>query len=185
MPSQNSGLPGRINAIALMTNGDILAITGCGLGDDLVHFDRNGKVVSRVPNIVSSAKNDSVVVFELHPAVDGLGNLFIADSSSSAPYVYQYSPAGKYVNRFGGRGKQLGQFGPFIGPLAIDGQSRVYVRDTNTVDVFDATGRFVTIIDSALYGGSALDLAINQATNEIYVVGSKDKIYKLALNAAK
>ena len=123
--SQTHGSPEQIDAIALMANGDIQAITAEGPSDDLVHFDRNGKVESRIQNIVSSAKNDAVFVSDLHPAVDGLGNVYVVDDSSDSPYVYRYSPAGKYVSRFGGKGKQPGQFNVFVDALALDGQSRL------------------------------------------------------------
>ncbi len=170
-----------IHDMALLPDGNLLAIAGFGFDDDLVRFDANGKVVSRIQKIVSTPKDDSVFPSSLKLAVDGLGQIFIIDSFPSNTAVYVFNPDGKYVSKFGSKGKQPGQFDAFNDQIGVDGKSRVYVKNWSNLQVFDATGRYIDTISSDQYANSLFDFTLT--SDGLYVVGAKNMIYKLALNA--
>lgn len=174
-----------INDIALLANGGLLAITNNNNSDDLVRFDASGKVVNRVKKVVSGPKDDSVFGSSLHLAVDGLNNVYILDGWVGKPTVYRYTLDGKFLNRFGSKGKEPGQFDAFNDLVAVDGKSRIFVKDWNNLFVFDADGRYLNTIDGSTYGNSLYDVAINNITNEIWVVGYQNKVHKLVINEAK
>jgi len=56
--------------------------------------------------------------------------------------VYAFSPEGKYTNKFGSEGDLPGQFS-WPSAIAVDGQGRVYIGDTNSVHVYTTDGRFI------------------------------------------
>ena len=118
-------------------------------------------------------------------AVDGLNNVYILDGWVGKPAIYRYNLDGKFLNRFGSKGKEPGQFDAFNDLLALDGKSRLYVKDWNNLFVFDADGRYLNTIDGGIYGNSLYDVAINNITNEIWVVGYQNKVHKLLINEAK
>lgn len=110
-------------------------------------------------------------------AVDGTGNIYVLDRSSSM--VFKFSPDGRFVNRFGGRGEQPGQlFSPH--DIGVDGQGRVYVSDTfRAVHVFDGSGRY---IDS--FGGREVTfgLTINDRNEVFASLRNQHKIVKYVVN---
>lgn len=67
--------------------------------------------------------------------------------------------------------------------LATDTQSRIYVVDQRRIQRFDAQGRFLNEYPSALAGNYVTDLALDKA-GALYVIGTKNEIYKLVSNAA-
>jgi streptogramin lyase len=134
-------------------------------GDNIVRFDANGRTVRTIHNAVSSQTDGADL--ELHIAVDGLGNIFALSPFSNA--VFHFTPEGKFVNRFGGAGNQPGQF---TAPeaIAVDGKGRVYVSDIKGIQVFDANGTYLDLIE---IDGGAGGMVFNDQNELLVVSGSK------------
>ena len=112
---------------------DTLGETGVP-GDDTDHFNRPADV-----------------------AVDSLGNVYVADQGNHRVQVFD--AALTYLRTLGEPGDNFGQFQDGMG-LALDAQNRLYVTDdSGHVQVFDASGAFLTSIAAEIGGG----LAVNQA----------------------
>src|SRR4030095_2280032 len=111
--------------------------------DDIVVCDKNGKLVRTIPEAVSGASGDSELAMRV--AVDGAGNIYALGIFNTG--VFKFGRDGKFINRFGSGGDQPGQFrAPYS--IAVDGYGRVYVGDIKGIQVFDADGRYLTLIDS-------------------------------------
>ncbi len=143
-----------------------------GARDDLVRFDRDGKVVKTVTGFLSGLTNNPE--FDTKIAVDGLGNIF-AVAGVFNPAVYRFTLDVKYENKFGSRGDQPGQFRS-PGAIAIDNQSRVYVADSRGIQVFAPDGRY---LDTFPVDGSVFGMVFNDK-NELFVV-ARNQVLKFIL----
>ncbi len=137
--------------------------------DDIVRFDKNGKVVRTIVTAVSKAADG--FEFNVRVAEDGLGNIYALGSIHRA--VFKFSPQGRFITRFGG-----GETGKFSSPdaIAVDGQGRVYVADFGGVLVFDSEGGYLGTIDIR---GVASGLVFNPK-GELLVV-ARTKVYRYAI----
>lgn len=137
--------------------------------DDIVRFDRNGKVVRTIVSAISKATDE--FEFNARVAEDGLGNIYALGSIHRA--VFKFSPEGRFINRFGG-----GESGKFSSPdaIAVDGQGRVYVADFGGVLVFDSEGGYLGTIDVR---GVASGMVFNPR-GELLVV-ARTKVYRYAI----
>jgi DNA-binding beta-propeller fold protein YncE len=125
--------------ITVGPDGTLYAIGG---GETVVHLDINGKVLSTIPDAVSTVSGDSELDSKI--AVDGEGNVYVLGTFNNA--VFKFNSDGKYVNKFGGDGDKPGQFrAPYA--IAADGQGNVYVSDIKGIQAFDKDGRYVDVID--------------------------------------
>ena len=141
--------------------------------DDLVVFDSNGKLVRTIPAAISSASGDSEL--SMRVAVDGAGYIYALGRFNDA--VFKFARDGKFMNRFGGGGDQQGQFrAPYS--IAVDGYGRVYVGDMKGIQVFDANGRYLTLIDVK---NVAFGMVFNDK-NELFVV-ARDHVAKYSVQA--
>jgi DNA-binding beta-propeller fold protein YncE len=139
--------------------------------DDIVVFDANGKVVRTIPAAISSASGDSEL--SMRVAVDGAGNIYALGRFNNA--VFKFGRDGKFINRFGGAGDQPGQLrAPYS--IAVDGHGRVYVGDMKGIQVFDADGRYLSIINLK---GMAFGIVFND-NNELFVI-ARDHVSKYAV----
>ncbi|HZQ07643.1 MAG TPA: hypothetical protein VFD70_13760 [Anaerolineae bacterium] len=145
-----------------------------GHRDDLVRFDRNGKVTQVIQGIISSQTDDPELNNKL--AVDGQGNIYVLGGTFGAA-VFKFSPDGKFVNRFGSQGTDPGQFNA-PNAIATDGQGRVYVSFSNNVAVFAPDGRYLDTIQGVQ--GAAFGIAFD-ADDHLWVV-TINKVYEFALN---
>jgi DNA-binding beta-propeller fold protein YncE len=121
---------------------------GNGIGDDVIAFDQNGKVLKVLgkpgvpgngpdtfhePNAVLIAPN---------------GNIFVADGHEPGPghnaRVVKLDPNGKFILQWGSHGTGPGQF-EMPHSLAMDSQGRLFVADrgNNRVQIFDQNGKFI------------------------------------------
>jgi sugar lactone lactonase YvrE len=108
-------------------------------------------------------------------AVDGWGYIYALGIFNNA--VFKFGRDGKFINRFSGAGDQPGQFrAPYS--IAVDGRGRVYVGDMKGIQVFDADGRYLTILNLK---GVAFGMVFNDK-NELFVV-ARDHVIKYALPA--
>jgi hypothetical protein len=122
---------------------------GGGKGDDVLEFDRTGKLLRTLgkpgvsgngpdtfhePNAVVVAPNGDIFVSDGHEP--GLGNA----------RVVKFDKNGKFVKQWGGHGSGPGQFeAPHT--LAMDSQGRLFVGDrgNNRIQIFDQNGKFLAI----------------------------------------
>ena len=90
---------------------------------------------------------------------------------------YEDDCEGKFINRFGGAGDQPGQFRAAYS-IAVDGHGRVYVGDAKGIQVFDANGRYLTLVNLK---GVAFGMVFNDK-NELLVI-ARDRVIKYAVQA--
>jgi len=139
--------------------------------DDIIAFDANGKVVRTIPAAISSASGDSEL--SMRVAVDGSGNINALGRFNNA--VFKFGRDGKFINRFGDAGDQPGQLrAPYS--IAVDGHGRVYVGDMKGIQVFDANGRYLSIVNLK---GMAFGMVFND-NNELFVI-ARDHVVKYAV----
>ena len=141
--------------------------------DDIVTFDANGKLLKTIPAAISSASGDSEL--SMRVAVDGAGYIYALGRFNDA--VFKFARDGKFITRFGGGGDQPGQFRAAYS-IAVDGYGRVYVGDIKGIQVFDANGRFLTLLDVK---GVAFGMVFNDK-NELFVV-ARDHVSKYTVQA--
>ena len=141
--------------------------------DDIVVFDANGKLVRTIPEAISGASGDSELAMRV--AVDGAGYIYALGRFNDG--VFKFARDGKFMNRFGSDGDQPGQFrAPYS--IAVDGKGRIYVGDMKGIQVFDANGRYLSLIDLK---GMAFGMVFNDK-NELFAV-ARDHVVKFAVPA--
>ena len=79
-------------------------------------------------------------------ALDGAGNIYVADGLGANARVAKFDRNGKFIKSWGSRGLGPGQFSAVHG-IAIDAQGNVYVADSGNrrIQVFDGDGNFKTM----------------------------------------
>jgi sugar lactone lactonase YvrE len=141
--------------------------------DDIVVFDSNGKAVRTIPAAISSASGDSEL--SMRVAVDGSGTIYALGRFNNG--VFKFGRDGKFMNRFGSSGDKPGQFRSAYS-IAVDGYGRVYVGDMKGIQVFDADGRFLALLELK---GMAFGMVFNDK-NELFVI-ARDHVNKYAVPA--
>ena len=145
--------------VVVMADGGLVA-SWYKNSDDIVRFDAQGNTILTMYEAISSQSGESELAIRV--AVDGLGNIYALGTFNSG--VFKFTPDGKFVTRFGSAGGEPGQFrAPHS--IAVDGQGRVYVSDSKGVQIFDAGGRYLDLIE---VDGPAFGLAFNDR-NELFV----------------
>src|SRR5215212_9393450 len=144
-----------------------------GSSDDIITFDSKGKVVRTIPAAVSSASGDSEL--SMRVAIDGAGYIYALGRFNDA--VFKFAREGKFMNRFGGGGDQPGQLRAAYS-IAVDGYGRIYVGDMKGIQVFDANGRYLTLINVK---GMAFGMVFNDK-NELFVI-ARDHVIKFGVQA--
>jgi DNA-binding beta-propeller fold protein YncE len=141
--------------------------------DDIVVFDANGKAVRTIPEAISGASGDSELAMRV--AVDGGGYIYALGRFNNG--VFKFARDGKFMTRFGSDGDQAGQFrAPYS--IAVDGYGRVYVGDMKGIQVFDANGRYLSVINLK---NIAFGMVFNDK-NELFVV-ARDHVVKYSVPA--
>ncbi len=142
--------------VALGTDGTLYALSH----ENIVRFNRDNSIDLEIPNAVSSITGNPIGF--AHLAVDGLGDMYITDSTAAT--VFKYSPGGKFIDQFGGEAPDAGQFEPgkFVSPMgiAVDGYGRIFINDFFNLQVFDPTGKYIDHISGGYYG-----IAFDQQSN--------------------
>jgi len=109
--------------------------------DDIVVFDALGRPAQTIEAALSGLTGDSEL--SMRVAIDGLGNIYVLGRVHEVGF--RFDPDGRYVSRFGSAGDEPGQF-TAPGAIAVDGQGRVYIGDSQGVQVFDATRRYLGVV---------------------------------------
>lgn len=130
--------------------------------DMLVWFDADGNRVQTVSEILSGQTGDPESGARL--AVDGLGNVYVLGETFTK-VVFKFDAQGKFITRIGSQGNEAGQLrSPRA--IAVDNQGRIYVEDSDGIDVFAADGRF---LDTIPFRGVAFDMVFNDQ-NELFLM---------------
>jgi LSD1 subclass zinc finger protein len=106
-----------------------------GAREDLVHFDTDGKVIKVIEGVISSM-TDSVEL-DNALAVDGRGNVYVAAEFEQT--IFKFDANGKFITRIGSSGDGASQFSS-VGPIAVDGQGRIFVEETSDISVLKSDG---------------------------------------------
>jgi hypothetical protein len=113
-----------------------------GAREDLVHFNKNGKVLKVLPGVISSMTDNVELANQL--AVDGRGNVYLAPEFEGT--LFKFDPNGKFITRIGGSGDGPSQFSS-LGPIAVDGQGRLYVDDSSNLKILKSDGSQLNSIE--------------------------------------
>ena len=97
--------------------------------------------------------------------------------NTDSEMVFKFSADGEYLNSFGGDGDGQGQFRAG-GDITVDNTGQIWVSDIGGVQVFDATGRYVSRFSPGFY---AYGMAVDEA-NFLYIAGN-NHITKYQLEA--
>ncbi len=166
----NASVGYRYDSITAAADGTLYAISG---GETIVHLDINGKVLSTIPDAISSITDDSELDSKI--AVDGEGNIYVLGTFNDA--VFKFGPKGKYINKFGGDGDKPGQFRA-PSAIAVDGQGNIFVSDFKGIQVFDKDGQYVDVIDIK---GACFGMAFDDQ-GKLYISTNVSKIIKFAIS---
>jgi outer membrane protein assembly factor BamB len=165
----------RFEDVAVMANGNVIAIGDSAGQDRIVGFDPQNNVNLEIENVVSPLTDEEDVAGKV--AVDGLGNIYVLGEWHGE--VFKFSQDGILLNRFGGEGDEPGQF---TSPqdIVVDGQGRVYVGDFGRViQIFDSDGRYIDTIET----DENVDAMVIADNNELYVLQGRNTVVKYILPA--
>jgi hypothetical protein len=140
--------------------------------DDIVRFNAQGEAVSTIRAAISTVADRPEL--DTSVAMDGLGNIYALGSFTNG--IFKFSSNGKFLNRFGGPGNQPGQISASHA-IAVDGKGRVFVSDSQGVQVFDSDGRYLTVFKP---GGVAFGMTFNDK-NELFIA-TGNKVTKFVVN---
>ena len=145
--------------------------------DDLIKHDPDGSIVWRQTGIVSGVNKDDPAI-NLHMAVNGAGEPFIASGFENV--IYAYDDEGTYVDRFGEEGTGAGQLNS-PQALVVDGQDRVYVSTFGKVEVFNKSGKYLGQLPLDRTKGVPFGLAVDLDGN-VYTVTNQGQVVKFRIN---
>lgn len=106
-----------------------------GAREDLVHFDKDGQVLNVIKGVISSM-TDSVEL-DNSLAVDGRGNVYLAAEFEQT--IFKFDSTGKFITRIGSSGEGESQF-QSVGPIAVDGQGRIFVEENSDIVLLKPDG---------------------------------------------
>ena len=122
---------------------------GDGIGDDVLEFDRDGKVLRTLgtPGVAGSSENtfnepNAVIV-------SPQGEIFVSDGhtpDAGNPRILHFDKNGKFVKFWGGHGIGVGRL-EVPHALAMDSKGQLYVADryNNRIQIFTQDGMLVDI----------------------------------------
>ena len=121
---------------------------GKGIGDDVLEFDQNGKILKVLGKPGVSGNGPDTFHEPNAVLVAPNGDIFVADGHEPGPghnaRVVKLDPNGKFLMQWGSHGTGPGQF-EMPHSLAMDSQGRLFVADrgNNRVQIFDQNGKFI------------------------------------------
>lgn len=112
-----------------------------GQGNQIIWFTPQG-VVMQTMNV--NVDEDGSPELDASVAVDPSGNVYML--AGFADLVLKFSPEREFISVFGSPGDGEGQF-QAVHDIAVDELGRVFVSDFKGVQVFDAEGQYLGLID--------------------------------------
>lgn len=175
--------PDFMQDFALRSDGGLLVISNNDQIETLLFINKSGKITRRLNGFHTETADAALSPYEtglaaIRLAVDGAGNIFSVYAfgdlgSYSLSYnaeelmIFRFTPEGKYVNKFVESMNSCG--------IAVDNQSRIYVSDKDSINVYSNTGgQIATVPDVRGIESFALD-----KQNNIYFVAG-DLVFKRA-----
>lgn len=175
--------PNPIQDFVFRSDGGRLYLINGESSEYLVHVNEAGKTVRRV-NAFHTEAADPVMspretgISAIRLAVDGAGNIFsvyaFGDIGSyqlsyndEEMMIYRFTPEAKYVNKFGFSMKSCG--------IEVDNQSRIYLTDDDSLNIYTNTGEQVATIPNLNH----VDAFALDRENNIYILND-DKVFKRA-----
>ena len=122
---------------------------GKGIGDDVLEFDRSGKLLRTLGKPGVSGDGPDTLHEPNAVVVSPAGDIFVSDGHEEGvgnARVIKYDKNGKFVKQWGGHGSGPGQFeAPHT--LAMDSAGRLFVGDrgNNRIQIFDQDGKLLAI----------------------------------------
>ena len=119
-----------------------------GMGDDVIEFDQNGKVLKILGKPGVSGNGPDTFHEPNAVLIAPNGDIFVADGHEPGAghnaRVVKLDPNGKFILQWGSHGTGPGQF-EMPHSLAMDSQGRLFVADrgNNRVQIFDQNGKFI------------------------------------------
>ena len=119
-----------------------------GIGDDVLEFDRSGKLLRRLGKPGVSGSGHDTFHEPNAVLVAPNGDIFVADGHEPGPghnaRIVKLDPNGKFIMQWGSHGSGPGQF-EMPHALAMDSRGRLFVADrgNNRVQIFDQNGKFI------------------------------------------
>jgi len=141
--------------------------------DDIIRFDRDGKVDLVIAEAISSRSGDSELSTQV--AVDGLGNIFAYGEFNGS--VFRFDPEGRYQNRFGSEGERPGQYS-WPSCIATDNLGNVWLCDTDGLIAYDGSGLYLRTVDP---GASIHEMVIGDG-NVLYGLTRENRVVTLDLD---
>ena len=160
------------NALAVDPANNLYSLADSLSGEDMIKLNQDGQEVLRIIDFIYAVDHNTPPQNDVI-AADVLGNTYFV--SVFNPQVFKYDSFGQYADRFGSPGREPGQL-DHPSMLAIDGQGRIYILDSGSIQIFDKNGSFLQAIPWDYSLGSPRDLALD-IQGGLYIVTSQ----KLAL----
>jgi sugar lactone lactonase YvrE len=135
---ENFGFFG-LGKLAVLPGGNLLATIQHS--DNLVQLDPHGQEIRRYSHPLKGHTKDSEN--SLLPAVDAQGNIYLLGTDTER--VYKLGADGKFAGALGTKGDGPGEL-ENTRSLAIDPAGRFYVSDSDGIQVFDPTWRYLGLI---------------------------------------
>ncbi|HLF01959.1 MAG TPA: NHL repeat-containing protein, partial [Anaerolineales bacterium] len=156
--------------VAVSPFGDVVAASN----QAIIRFDREGQITLKIdqwPELVGAGSSASLS----NLAVDGEGSIYVGDSSASI--VYKLSAEGRFLDRIGVPGDGPGKLDG-VYALAADGQRRLYVADSDGIEVLDENGLPVGTIEVE---SLVFDMAVSGEQELIAMDRNANKLFKFKL----
>lgn len=176
--------PDPIQDFAFRSDGGKLYLVRGEQAERLVQVNKDGKTVRRIEAFHTNAADAQmspaeVGLVSIRFAVDGAGNIFsvyaLGDLGSyELSYndedfmIFRFTPEGRYVNKFVRTMNSVG--------IAVDNQSRIYISDDDSINVYSNTGEQLSTVGDLQRGIDAFAL---DKQNFVYVL-IDDKVVKRA-----
>jgi outer membrane protein assembly factor BamB len=180
------------NEMSLYPDGTLLVVarsTSEANHEVLLHIDpKDGTVLKSVDGPVTNIAGKQILPFDLKPAVDSKGNIYILDGDDGT--VYKFDAEANYLQQFRNENAATGLTGIKLNYpaylIAVDQQDRILTIDTSNLVAFDSDGKITGQI-SMEFAGSVTDMFVS-SQNELYIIGldsanmtANVKIYDLKL----
>jgi predicted RNA-binding Zn-ribbon protein involved in translation (DUF1610 family) len=152
---------------------DGMLLATMGHTGNFVQLDAHGKEIRRFLHPLQGHTADSEE--DLRLAVDPQGILYLLGRNNSA--VYKLAPDGTFLGTLIGKGDTPGRLSR-PETIALDAQNRLYVRDSQGIQILDATGRYLGLVNPL---GAIGTLA--PAGDGEFVIALRDRAVKYRLHA--